>query len=456
MRTISSVKTLGDFKGSLSPNSFQPDTNQESRKDWQSTRPIRQRVALMVVANEFKTATRVRREVRSLASKGYDFHVLCWDRQGRSPPREKMDHCVVRNVRLGKTASLPFSRLYYVVAAVLFQTIIFIWAMKQIAKLHAVILHAHDFNALLGCAAVKLVLRNRVRLVYDCHELTPGLFQEWFGPFISAIVGRLEGVAISQADAIISVNEAVHHHLKQQNLIRSEIIYNSPAMSEVPKIQPVDAKTKLGLSDRFVILFSGLVRQDYDFDIILQAARELKDSHLTGIIFVLVGPSEAMLPLIKTVTDVGVRSYFDFRGWVPEDELLIYYRASDLCYAVTRDLGPSTKILTPIKMFESMACGVPVIVRDRTLAAEIVRYWGCGIVINTGSSFAHELIRLKQSKEGLRTLGAAGLNAYHQAYSWNLMEAKLVQLYAELENSHLLSLEPRKLSSSTPVSQAMR
>jgi len=410
----------------------------------------------MVVANAFVTATRVRREVRSLAGRGYELHILCWDRQGRHPSREKIAQCQICNIRLGKTAGLPFSRLYYVMAAILFQVITFIWILKQVATSHAVILHAHDFNTLPGSAVAKLFLRNRVRLVYDCHELTPGLYQEWFGSFVAAVVGSVERAAVSHADAIVSVNEAVHSHLKQGNPVRAEIIYNCPAIAEIPKIQPVDAKEKLGLSGRFVVLFSGWVRQDYDFDMILEAARDLERSHLTDIIFVFIGPSETMVPLIDTVTNAGVRSFFDFRGWVPESELFTYYLASDLCYAVTRDLGPSTKILTPIKMFESMACGVPVIVRDGTLAAEIVRHWGCGTVIKTGSSFADELIRLKQNKEKLRTLGAAGLNAYHQAYSWNLMEARLMQLYAELENSHLLSLEPKDSSSSTRVSPAMR
>jgi glycosyltransferase involved in cell wall biosynthesis len=231
------------------------------------------------------------------------------------------------------------------------------------------------------------------------------------------------------------VNEAVHHHLKRRNPVRAKIIYSCPAITEIPKIQPIEAKTKLGLDGRFVVLFSGWVRQDYDFDIILEAARELERSHLTDIIFVFIGPSEAMRPLIKAVTDAGVRGFFDFRGWVPDGELLTYYLASDLCYAVTRDLGPSTKVLTPIKMFESMACGVPVIVRDGTLAAEILRCWRCGIVLDPGSSFAHELIRLKQNKDELRALGAAGLNAFHHLYNWNLMEARLVELYTELENS---------------------
>jgi glycosyltransferase involved in cell wall biosynthesis len=285
----------------------------------------------------------------------------------------------------------------------------------------------------LGSAAAKKLLKNHVRLIYDCHELTPGLYQEWYGTVIAGVVERLENAALSSADAIISVNEAVHTHLTHDRTVRSILVYNCPAKAEIPDLPPIDAKKKLALQGFFVVLFAGWVRQDYDFASILKAAGELKSRGVDDVRFVFIGPAETMKSLTTTAVKENVETFFYFRGWVPNDELMLYYLASDLCYAVTSKLGPSTQILTPIKMFESMACGVPVIVRAGTLAAEIVNEWRCGIILAPErNDLASQLIKLKESSRELSALGSGGRRAFLSSFNWDSMEERLLQLYSDL------------------------
>lgn len=398
------------------------------------------RGVLMSVANTYATDTRVRREARALASEGYDVEVLCWDRQGRRPSKERIDGCQVRNIRLGKTTVLVSSKLYYLIAAVLFQAVTLLWAIRRIRHTKALVLHAHDFNTLIGCAAARLLLRERARLIYDCHELTPGAYEEWYGPVVSGVVGRFELAALRWIDAIIAANEAIFRHLTRYNRIRGVVLYTCPAIGEIPEIEPLDAKVKLGLGGLFVVLFSGRARREYDLDMLLNAARGLKRDNLLDIKFVFTGPPETASTLRSRAINEGLQTLFDFRGWVPDEELLVYYKASELCFAVTRDLGMNTRNLTPIKLFESMACGVPVVVRDGTLAADIVRRWSCGLVTDrTSDGFLAELISLKEQVGRFSGLAASGRNAFHQAYNWDLMQARLFGLYTEV-----LSTRPDK------------
>jgi len=385
----------------------------------------------MVVAKTYATDRRVRREAESLAREGFAVEILCWDREGERSFAETLGGCLVRNVRFGKTNSLAFSKLYYLIAAVLFQIAIFLWVLRQVRKLHKLVLHAHDFNTLLVCVVAKRLLKEHIRLVYDCHESTPGVYQEWYGPLISGIVGRLERVALSNVDAIIAANEEILRNLGGQASVPAAVVYCSPAIGEVHQISRTDAKRKLGLAGLFVVLFSGQARPDYDFRMMLDAARDLKRDGFTEIRFVFTGPIVASL--INTVIDEGLQSMFDFRGLVPSEDVLLYFAASDLCFMVTRDLGLNTKILTPIKLFESIACGVPVVARNRTLAAQIVRDWGFGIVIDPARDrFSNELIRLKQDRERVKKMSALGRDAFRLTYNWDLMQAKLFELYATL------------------------
>jgi glycosyltransferase involved in cell wall biosynthesis len=158
----------------------------------------------------------------------------------------------------------------------------------------------------------------------------------------------------------------------------------------------------------------------------------------SGYKFVFIGLTGPMRPLAKAVIDEGLQDLFDFRGYVSNEDWLVHYMASDLCFAVTRDVGQKepyyswyTKILTPNKIFESMACGVPVVVKEGTLAAEMVRSLHCGIVLDVGhTSFSSELMRLSQNPEISNALGAAGREAFRLGYNWDEMQSRLLQLYA--------------------------
>lgn len=388
----------------------------------------------MVVANTFATDPRARREARTLADSGFHVQVLCWDRQGRRQAVERIDQCLVRNMKFGRTTVLVSSKLYYLMAALFFQAISFLWLIRKIAKAQALILHAHDFNTLLGCVAVRWLLKDRVRLVYDCHELTPGAYEEWYGSFVAGIVGRLELALLSGVDAVVTANEPICNYISHETTVPVVVVYCCPAILEIPQIQQLDAKRKLGFLADFVVLFSGRARQDYDLAMILDAARDFKRNSLSDFRFVFIGPAEGMAPLANTACAEGLQSLFDFRGWVPSEDLFSYYIASDLCFAVTRNIGPNTKVLTPIKLFESMACGVPVVVREGTLAAEITRNWSCGIVVkNPQTRFSTELMRLKDNPQLLRALGNAGRKAFLAEYNWDRMQVRLLHLYTTLK-----------------------
>ena len=372
-----------------------------------------------------------------MARQGFDVQVLCWDRQALRRARETIDQCSVRNFRLGKTSILPTSRLYYLIVAVLFQLVILLWTVRAVAIRRAVILHAHDFNTLLGSAATRLFLKDRVRLVYDSHELTPGAYKEWYGSLVSGIVERVEFTALRRVDAIITANEAILSHLCQGSSAPAAVIYSCFSTEEIPKVRPLGAKEKLGLSGSFVTIFAGKVRQDYNVGMILNAAREMKRNGQSRFKFLFVGPPDSAKSLVDLVRKDGLEDFFIFRGLVPDDDLPWHYMASDLCFAVTRPIGPNSDILTPIKLFESMGCGVPVVVREGTLAAKIVRCWHCGIVVpSSEAAFLRELVRLGDDPRLVRALGAAGRKAFLDEYNWERMQARLLQLYSTLYTSN--------------------
>lgn len=85
----------------------------------------------------------------------------------------------------------------------------------------------------------------------------------------------------------------------------------------------------------------------------------------------------------------------------------------------------------PIKMFEFMAAGLPVVASDFPLWKEIIENAQCGICVNPQDSNAvkEACEALIFNPENAEAMGRTGRSAVEETYNWNIEEAKLLALY---------------------------
>ena len=82
--------------------------------------------------------------------------------------------------------------------------------------------------------------------------------------------------------------------------------------------------------------------------------------------------------------------------------------------------------LMPLKLFETMACGIPVIVTDFPGQADLVRENDCGVVIPPGDSvaLAQAVARLAADKKTAQAMGERGFNIVEKEHSWDVRAAE--------------------------------
>ncbi len=82
--------------------------------------------------------------------------------------------------------------------------------------------------------------------------------------------------------------------------------------------------------------------------------------------------------------------------------------------------------VVPLKLFEAMACGVPVIVTDLPGQADIVAANGCGLVVapNDPDALAAAVARLAAEPELARSMGEHAREAAVERFSWDAAAAK--------------------------------
>ncbi|WP_161603801.1 glycosyltransferase [Noviherbaspirillum massiliense] len=91
----------------------------------------------------------------------------------------------------------------------------------------------------------------------------------------------------------------------------------------------------------------------------------------------------------------------------------------------------------PIKMFEYMSAGVPVIASDFPLWREVIDGNECGICVdqNDPESIAAAIRHLHERPEEVVRMGENGRRAIQSKYRWDCEEKKLIALYRDLLGS---------------------
>lgn len=243
------------------------------------------------------------------------------------------------------------------------------------------VIHANDANTLVPAAAVKLLSRGRVAIVYDSHELwrhrnvdrTPVI-----GPALDAV---MEGLGIRAADAVLTVSPSIVHHLQRTYSlpVAPALVRNVPAAAPIPSTSDGVLRERAGLGEEDkVIAYGGRIT----------AARGIEETiaalpHLPATVhFVLLGYGEdADLERVhRTAASAGVSERVHLVGAVAPDAVSRSLADGDVAVVHVRPVCLSYRYALPNKLFESIRAGLPVAVADLPDMRAVVEELGVGEV----------------------------------------------------------------------------
>ncbi len=99
-------------------------------------------------------------------------------------------------------------------------------------------------------------------------------------------------------------------------------------------------------------------------------------------------------------------------------------------------LHPGTNYVAsqPVKLFEYMCAGIPVIVSDFPVCREIVEQAKCGILVDplNPREIADAMEFLLTHPQQAAEMGRRGYEAVHERYNWANEEKILLHFYSEL------------------------
>jgi len=369
---------------------------------------------IMLLTNPFNSDSRVYKEARSLVKSGHIVTIFAWDREGKYSRKEDIEGIKIRRIHLRAPYGLPFYLLFIIPI---------LWAkmMFHLFSEDFDVVHCHDIDTLIpGYLAGKL---KKKKVIYDAHE--PLYYGHFHGPFkmITFAAGIIERYLCKRVDQVFVTSPYQFKKYKTYKVANVVEILNYPELT-------CFARNEEKRSNGMVIIGRiGRIEEHMGIEEIIESVKYLGKIKYN-----------IKLMLLGSVYD-NYRSKFDqllFRGGkyveyirpVPCQDIPKYYQKMDISIMLYKNTENNREIY-PIKLFESMAAGVPVIASNVGGTKNIIMKNKCGIIIDDPSQvkITGALKRLIDDGAARSEYGSNGRKAFEDEYNWGSEENKLINAY---------------------------
>ena len=211
---------------------------------------------------------------------------------------------------------------------------------------------------------------NGLPTIYELHDLPSG----FMGPRLFRLFTQAQG-----ARALVVVSQALAEALKGQfpQLKADNLLRVHPDGVDVERYKslppPPVARQQLDLPDAFTLGYTGHLYAGRGVQLILQLAAQLPDLR-----FLLVGGHPVDVERVRSQIAEQQLANITLTGFVPNAQLPLYQAASDVLLmpyqarVAASSGGDIAAFLSPMKMFEYLAAGRPILASDLPVLAEVL------------------------------------------------------------------------------------
>lgn len=295
-------------------------------------------------------------------------------------------------------------------------------ALRLVLAAKPDICHFHDPELI--PLALFLKTFTRIKVIYDVHEDVPLqiMTKYWIRPgfrkIVSSVFRGVENWAARRFDAIITATPVIAQRFSLQNS-------NTVSVANFPRAGRFNPNTAWDHRPR-AVGYVGVITFERGIMELLSA----------------VGVADAKLILAgqfaSEEVEKAARSHpewarVEYLGKISNDAvpaMLERVRAGIVC------LHPSSNYVEsqPVKMFEYMAAGLPVVGSDFPLWRQFVTAAGAGLLVDPKDvpAIARAIIFMLENEAAAREMGMAGRLAVDKQYSWEAQAEVLHAVYRKL------------------------
>ena len=382
---------------------------------------------LNVFDGDYPWDVRVEKCVRALAARGHEVSILARNR-GNRPRRERLV-----NAELWR---LPHARRFDRIVSfpAFFNPIWMREALRAARHVRPDRILVRDLP--LAPLGLWLGRRSQCPVVVDMAEPYPeALRSNWQFDNLGGLdhvlrnprfADAVERWVVRRAPRTLVVSDEAGARLERIGLPRHRwtLVGNTPELNHLGNGLDGSPQLPERFRHRRLLIFTGILVGDRGIDVALRGLARLSDD----VAMLVIGEGPARSRFEREAQRWGVESRVHFSGWLPHDQLPLYWRVADLGLL---PFHRCTHIDTTLanKLFDYMSVGLPVLASDATPMVRVLRETGAGVTFRSGSAedFASVLAGLLDNPRATREMGERGYRAVQATYNWTRDAERLIQ-----------------------------
>ncbi len=255
------------------------------------------------------------------------------------------------------------------------------------------------------------------------------LRQTGYSPWKIAYMRLNQRLNFGYCERIIPVSEGLKNLICANYPVKSAKVISIANGTNPEVFRPLpksEALAKTGLADAPTVGFIGSCYHYHGVQYLIQAAPLILEK-MPQVRFVVAGDGAQLEEWKALSRQLNVNESFTFTGKVPFEMAPYFINSFDICVAPWNvDLLPKVG-LSPMKFFDYLSCGKPVIVSPVYGVVELIDKYHCGIIcdVKKPKIFAQAIIDLLSDQNRRELLGKTAREIVIKHFTWEITSRKI-------------------------------
>jgi len=277
--------------------------------------------------------------------------------------------------------------------------------------------------------------QNHPPLVFETHEVFSRTFAEnhkdrsWITQRKLAALQQRERGVYEQCDGIACLTQWLADDLRDEFSL-------SKRMAIVPDGVDIDAAEKARkpmegecVNKRAQLLYLGSLHPWKGIERLLSAMPEIKDAHL----LIAGGPGKRISELRAQAMEYGISDRIEFAGEIPPAKRFEIINSASICMLPLTDTMIGSRYTSPLKLFEYMAMGKPIVAADVPAIRSVITSGVDGLLVpvDDQQSLAEAVNLLLNNPEQGKSIGDAARKTVLN-FTWTSRAQTLLNFFQEI------------------------
>jgi glycosyltransferase involved in cell wall biosynthesis len=254
---------------------------------------------------------------------------------------------------------------------------------------------------------------------------------------LAELAEKAERWALTHADAVVVVSAKLKEHAVGLGVDKRKVyVLPNGVNTELftPGQRDENLKQKLGLNGGPVLGFVGGLRPWHGVEILPELMKRLRP-RCPELQLIIAGDGQLRKSLTEEFKRLGLERQVVFTGLLQHEEIPAVIRQFDAALAPYPDTDHEF-YFSPLKLFEYMACGVPVVAARLGQISEVVTSGKTGLLYPPGNlkQLAANCVQLLGDANLRTRIGNAGAALVHKKFTWKANAVRVIEIVRALSD----------------------